>query len=101
MLPPQTVTPLILLRSASLRETGRRERRIYFLSSASPRQTVERGILTAAFLVHSFRGFMNGLPFLLLGSLCVRIRFKRVMARLALQFSVAHPPIRGNAAVVK
>ena len=51
-----------------------------------------------SFRVHSFLGFMNRLPYLLLGSLGSRIRLKPVVACLALQLHVTHPPARRNPA---
>src|SRR6516164_6080683 len=51
-----------------------------------------------SFRVHSFFGFMNRLPYVLLGSLGFRIRLKPVVASLALQLHVTHPPARRNPA---
>ena len=55
-------------------------------------------MLMTSFRVHSFLGFMNRLPYLLLGSLGSRIRLKPVVACLALQLHVTHPPARRNPA---
>src|SRR5579885_2952840 len=57
--------------------------------------------LSPAFPVQSLAGFMNRLPFSLLGSLRTRIRFQRMVARLALQLCVTHPPARGNPALIQ
>ena len=51
-----------------------------------------------SFRIQSFFGLMNRLPYLLLGSLGSRIRLKPVVASLALQLQVTHPPARRNPA---
>lgn len=55
-------------------------------------------VLMTPFPVHSFFGFMNRLPYLLLGSPGSRIRLKCVVACLALKLRATHPPARRNPA---